>query len=62
MTLGLKDGVLMILFWLRLSKAKLSKILTYAPIERDEKGAFINIDLSYDKFELFNPQVTIKVR
>ena len=62
MTLGLKDGVLTILFWLRLSKAKLSKILTYAPIDRDEKGEFINIDLTQNKLDLFNPQITVKVR
>ena len=62
MTLGLEDGVLTILFWLRLSKAKLIKILTYTPIDRDEKGEFINVDLTQNKSKLFNPQITVKMR
>ena len=33
-------------FWLRLSKRQVKQILTYVPNHQDEKGDFVNINLT----------------
>ena len=43
---GPNAKVLTIVFWLRLSKRQVKQILTYVPNRQDEKGDFVNINLT----------------